>query len=252
MNDIQHIPNWEKWVDRWDRMQENYLVSRSERFEIIADLISATQDKVHNIIDLGCGTGSLTMLLLDRFQDAQIYGVDLDPTLLPLARARSFRFAKRAQFLQVDLRCKTWLESVPLSVDAVVSSTALHWLSKPQIETLYSQISSVLKLGGIFLNADHAASESASIQTLWRSNQKSVLQAKATEYAEDWHSFWDAYLDMFELEAKKIRESALGEWEGIESGLPLAWHFDQLRKSGFSYVDCFWRNYCDAIYGGIK
>jgi hypothetical protein len=35
-------------------------------------------------------------------------------------------------------------------------------------------------------------------------------------------------------------------------GLPLAWHFDRLRESGFAQVDCLWRCDGDAIYGGIK
>jgi hypothetical protein len=55
------------------------------------------------------------------------------------------------------------------------------------------------------------------------------------------------------MDAQRIDERLLGDWEGgIEDGLPLAWHLDALRASGFRSVDCFWRCDCDAIYGGIK
>jgi hypothetical protein len=44
----------------------------------------------------------------------------------------------------------------------------------------------------------------------------------------------------------------MGPWVGSEQGLPLKWHFEQLKTAGFEAVDCFWRLDCDAIYGGIR
>ena len=244
--------NWQMWVERWDRMQEGYLVARSERFEVIARLIADTESPVRAIIDLGCGTGSLTVSLLERFLDAQVYALDLDPTLLPLAKARSASYSDRVHFLQADLRTEAWLKLVPQSIDAVVSVTALHWLSQSQIEVLYSQIAKVLKPGGIFLNADHVGSDSPLIQSSWEKHREECRKSSAREGAEDWNAFWKAYLDALGPEAGQQREAALGKWEGIEEGLPLTWHLAQLRRYGLSHVDCFWRNDCDAIYGGLK
>lgn len=62
---------------------------------------------------------------------------------------------------------------------------------------------------------------------------------KASEDAEDWDSFWKACLNAVGPEAQRLQETALGKWEGIEAGLPLAWHFDQLRECGFFRVDYF-------------
>jgi len=103
MNTAMCDPNWQTWVSRWDRMQERYLVARSEHFDIIARLIADTQTPVRNIVDLGCGTGTLTVSLLEKFPLVHTYGLDLDPTLLPLAHARSSIFADRTHFLQADL-----------------------------------------------------------------------------------------------------------------------------------------------------
>ncbi len=47
--------NWQSWVERWDRMQEGYLVKRTERFETIVRLIRETQNFVSTPLDLGCG-----------------------------------------------------------------------------------------------------------------------------------------------------------------------------------------------------
>ena len=243
--------DWQAWVERWDRMQEKHLFARAERFDLMGRLIADTQPTVHRILDLGCGPGTLTLAFLIRFPTAHVYGVDLDPTLLPLARARTARYADRAHFLQVDLRTATWLRDVPAPVDAVVSATALHWLNRQYIETLYAQMATVIRPGGIFLNADHAGSDSPAIQACWERHRAAVRQEQPREDAEDWEGFWRAYLTALGPDARQTREAALGGRDGIEAGLPLAWHLDQLRLHGFSHVDCFWRADCDAIYGGL-
>ncbi|MHC4639951.1 MAG: hypothetical protein ACYTBV_21050 [Planctomycetota bacterium] len=49
MNDVRQIGcpegfDWQIWVDRWDNMQQRYLVKRTERFEVMTRLIRETQD----------------------------------------------------------------------------------------------------------------------------------------------------------------------------------------------------------------
>ncbi|MHC4499684.1 MAG: SAM-dependent methyltransferase, partial [Planctomycetota bacterium] len=66
MNDVRQIRypegfDWQIWVDRWDNMQQRYLVKRTERFEVMTRLIRETQDSIVRIVDLGCGTGSLML-----------------------------------------------------------------------------------------------------------------------------------------------------------------------------------------------
>ena len=59
--------DWQVWITRWDKMQERYIVKRTERFEIITQLIHETQNPVTRIVDLGCGTGSLMLEMLKAF-----------------------------------------------------------------------------------------------------------------------------------------------------------------------------------------
>jgi hypothetical protein len=109
-----------------------------------------------------------------------------------------------------------------------------------------------LKPGGIFLNADHVGSTSALIQESWTRHRNAAQKAERTGRADSWDEFWSAYFQVLGPQAKKTRERALGKWRGIEPGLPLTWQFDELRRCGFSSVDCFWRHACDAIYGGLR
>jgi len=248
MNPAQHI-NWQNWVERYDRMQQRYLVKRSERFDIIAGLIKSVCPNPKLIVDLGCGTGSLTIRLLEEFESAKVYAVDLDPAILLLAEHRLKHFKDRVQIVQADITKMDWGQCI--SADAVVSATALHWLKPEDLEAVYFRIHEILHNGGIFLNADHAGSSHNLIQRHWESNREQMLQ-KQTQSADNWDGFWRQFLSELGDDARTGRQEALGQWQGTEEGMPLQWHLKKLQQCGFEYIDCFWRCDCDTIYGAIK
>lgn len=244
--------DWPIWIDRWERMQERYLAARAERFAIIARLIRATQGQAPLVLDLGCGTGSVMAALLSAIPGASAVGVDLDPTLLALAEKRLAPFGARAQVVRADVRQGGWVGVHSAGkIHAIVSATALHWLSPDRLSFLYAQAAELLRPGGIFLNADHVASEHPGVQQAWVQHRSDVLSAQANPAADDWNGFWRDYLAVLGEEVRKERERYLGAWEGVEDGQPLAWHVHHLRQAGFTAVDCFWRADCDAIYGGF-
>ena len=250
--DIQfptHI-DWRTWLGRWDRMQDRYIPARKERFSVITQLIADTQKKVSRVLDVGCGAGSLMLPILRAFPDAQVWGVDFDATLLALAEKRLAGFDGRAKLIKTDLRKQNWLKSVPASFDAIVSATALHWFSRSQLARLYKQFGRILRSGGIFLNADHACSTSGGVQKRWQMH-RDLLVSRRRINTDDWDGFWKAYGRALKINVKNYRRKLMGPWVGSEQGLPLEWHFEQLKAVGFESVDCFWRLDCDAIYGGI-
>ena len=250
-----HLPHrfdWRHWVDRYDRMQKRYLVHRDERFAAIVRIVRETQSAVGHVLDLGCGAGSLTQLVLEAFPKAQVCGVDLDPTILALARERLAGFGDRVRLIQADLRGDGWLDCVRAPVDAAISATALHWLSADQLDALYRQLSLVVRSGGVFLNADHVASEAQAVQAAWETERAQLRAQEGNAGSDSWDEFWAAYGEALRQDVRRIRESEVGRWEGVEAGLPLTWHLDRLRAHGFAAVDCFWRCASDAIYGGLR
>jgi SAM-dependent methyltransferase len=245
--------DWPYWVDRWERMQERYLVKRAERFATMIRILRETQEPISRILDLGCGPGSLLLLLLESLPQAEVYGIDFDPTMLLLARERLARFGRRVHLVLTDLRDASWCAALPAPMDAVVSATALHWLVPGQLTALYCQLVRLLRPGGIFLNADHVGSDYPPIQKAWERHRAHLRAQGGDAAADDWDGYWDAYAIALGLDIREIHQRVIGGWEGgVEDGLPLTWHFDELRESGFRSVDCFWRCDCDAIYGGIR
>jgi ubiquinone/menaquinone biosynthesis C-methylase UbiE len=248
MNQAQRNINWQDWIERYDKMQEKYLVKRSERFDIITRLIKTVCPNPKLIVELGCGTGSLTIRLLEEFDSAKVYAFDSDPSILLLAKKRLERFKDRVQIVQADITKMDWDEYN--GADAAVSTTALHWLKIENLEAVYRQVYKSLHTGGIFLNADHSASLNNLIQKSWELNSEQMLEQ--SQSADDWGGFWQQYLSELGDEVKIERQKAIGQWEGCEEGMPLKWHFEKLQQCGFKYVDCFWRCNNDAIYGAIK
>lgn len=244
--------NWRSWIERWDKMQDYYIARRAERFDLMVRLIADTQETVSRVLDIGCGTGSLMLPILERFPESEVYGIDFDETLLLLAEKRLAEFNGRAHLIQADLRDQSWTKLVPAPIDAAVSATALHWLSREQLARFYDQLAKILRPGGIFLNADHVGNKSLSIQKGWEKHREQVRQQEADGSEDDWESFWDAYGRVLKIDIKEYRGKLTEPWEGSEEGLPLEWHFEKLTESGFKAVDCFWRYDCDAIYGGIR
>jgi trans-aconitate methyltransferase len=239
------------WVSRWDSMQEFYNPDRKARFETLVHVVKANTPNPLAILDLGCGTGSVMQEFSDAFPAAELMGIDFDFTLLSLAKERLAKDSSRVSFIQADLRKTDWAEGVSGRFDGVLSATALHWLSDGELATLYCRIYSILKPGGIFLNADHVACPNVFVQQHWQ-EQKRLMTPKTENQKEPWVAFWEDYFRELGDDSKVKRNAIQGDWHGIEEGLPLEWHFAALKKAGFASADCFYRFFGDAIYGGIK
>ena len=120
--------DWRAWQESWDRQQEWYMPDREERFRVMLDMVEALVGTSPRVLDLACGTGSITARLFDRFPDATSTGVDLDPALLAIAEG-TFEGDERVSFVTADLKDPEWSAKLPYdSYDAVLTATALHWL----------------------------------------------------------------------------------------------------------------------------
>jgi ubiquinone/menaquinone biosynthesis C-methylase UbiE len=98
-------------------------------------------------LDIGCGTGSLLVLLKQSRRDAEVVGMDPDPGALALAR----RKAERAGLaIQLDQGFADALPYPDASFDRVFSSLMYHHLSKADKPRMLHEVRRVLKPGGLF------------------------------------------------------------------------------------------------------
>lgn len=74
------------------------------------------------VLDLGCGTGSVLSILADIYPSARYVGLDLSFGVLSEAQRRYPGFG--IEWVQGDFKCMP--DSIPVS-DLVISNMALHW-----------------------------------------------------------------------------------------------------------------------------
>jgi SAM-dependent methyltransferase len=258
MNDLTELKppddlDWHIWLNRHDRMQKRYFMMRDVRFELISRLISETQKHPIRVLDLGCGAGGLMYSILEALPQAEVMGIDFDPTFLWLSGARLKRFGKRCRLIMADFLDTSWPNTVGGALAAVVSAQTFHMLDSSQLAPLYRRIAQVLRPGGIFLSADHARSDSAAIQKAWEHMRAEVGVQEAEQDSDDWDSFWKGYSEALGVDVSKIHERLYGgRKRGKKERLPLVWHLSRMLENGFDSVDCFWRSEYDVVYGGQR
>ncbi|MGH7674148.1 MAG: class I SAM-dependent methyltransferase [Gemmatimonadales bacterium] len=98
------------------------------------------------IVDLGCGPGAVTKLILERLDDKkQARVIGIDPSASAIEKARAAISSRAAEFIQGSAE---WLSRLVPSADAVVFLNAIHLvLDKARVVT---EVRKALKPGGVF------------------------------------------------------------------------------------------------------
>jgi len=117
------------------------------------------------ILDIGCGTGSLLVLIKRLYPESAVLGLDPDPKAL--ARAR--RKAEKA-FVSIHLD-RGFSHNLPYgdaSIDRVLSSYMLHHLTADEKKQTLEEVRRVLRPGGLFCLLDFAGPECGDFSLLAR------------------------------------------------------------------------------------
>ena len=248
-NELQH---------EWDAQQLTYMPDREERFTAMLDAVEAVVGKAPRILDLAGGTGSITLRALQRLPDATSVVLDIDAALLAIA-AGTFRGDDRVQVVSADLASAAWTAAVgDAEFDAILTSTALHWLPAERVAEVYAEAGSLLASPGIFANADHMADDGlpvlSELLASYRDTQR--LQMLASSAATDWDGWWDRLRGEPELAAavaeRDARFAARGGSAHTESAMPASWHVATLRAAGYAETGLVWRGFTDAVVVGTR
>lgn len=193
------------------------------------------------ILDVGCGDGILGRFLLDMFPRAHATFVDFSDPMLDAVR-KCLAGTSRATVVKADFSDPQWRSVLPAAhaFDIVVSGFAIHHLRDDRKKALYAEIYDLLAPGGLFLNVDHVPSSSRAgeqlfdeffIDNLYEFHTSSHPVKTREEIADTYYNRLDK------------RENILA---------PVMEQCSWLREIGFQDVDCFFKVFELALFGGRK
>ncbi|MER5770070.1 class I SAM-dependent methyltransferase [Streptomyces sp. NPDC001985] len=249
-----------KWLERWDEQQERYSPDRDERFRVIVDVtrwsLEGTSPERPRIVDLGCGTGSLTTRLARALPHADVVGVDGDPMMLGLAEEAVS--GTGARVVLDDLNSPGWAERAAPGAPwhAAVSSTALHWLTSETLAEVYRVLAGRLAPGGVFVDANNRAPEgSETARTLARHIRDARAGRAGKADREDWASWWKAFLaapELAELAEARARTAVGRHAFAPPLDLTTPQQTEMLLAAGFSTVTTVWQCGDDSVLVAVR
>jgi len=193
------------------------------------------------ILDLGCGDGVLGRLLLETFPNANAVFADFSEPMLDAARAKLGN-DPRTRVAKVDFSSPGWLEELVSDApfDIVVSGFAIHHRPDDEKKRIYSEVFEILSPGGIFLNLEHVSSLSPAGEQLF--------DEFFVDHLHRFHRAADP-----QKSRQEISETYYKRPDKNENILaPLEIQCQWLRGIGFQDVDCFFKVFELALFGGRK
>ena len=108
-------------------------------------LIDAVRVKPRRIIDLGCGTGSATLMLKQAFPEAEVVGLELSPYMLVVAGMKAQKAGLNIQWLHSSAESVAFGDA---SFDLVAASFLFHETPPAVSRAILRESFRLLKVGG--------------------------------------------------------------------------------------------------------
>jgi tRNA (cmo5U34)-methyltransferase len=213
----------------------------AEEINILLRLVDQAVPEVKRLLDIGCGDGILGRAVMAKHKDAKGVFVDFSPHMLETAQEKAE--PSRSTFVVGDLHDPAWHQGVGEPFDLVVSGLAIHHLPDDEKQRVYREIFELLKPGGLFLHLERVSFNSA-----WSKAAYDEL-------------FVDSLYAYFQRRGGegcgKSREAVADEWrnrsdKAHDLPAPVDLQCRWLEAIGFVEVDCFFKVFQLALFGGRK
>ncbi|MEH1904133.1 MAG: class I SAM-dependent methyltransferase [Nostoc sp.] len=208
--------------------------------EILEVIIRCVPSTSRRILELGCGTGELSIKILNRFSDAQVIALDYSPRMLQFAQDKITAAGYQQRWTSIQADFGDWANNpekldIGSEFDACVSSLAIHHLQDEMKLKLFERIAASLTQDGCFWNADPTLPESPALAEVYKAAR------------EEWAVKQE--ISLIEIGAKRGASSTQG-YSSQDQLASLDAHLQMLSKAGFKTVAVPWKYYGLAVFGG--
>ncbi|WP_414752574.1 class I SAM-dependent methyltransferase [Anabaena sp. CCY 9910] len=209
----------------------------NEMLEVISRCLPLTSRR---ILDLGCGTGELSLKILQRCLDAQVIALDYSPRMLEFAQNKIVASGYKERWTGLQADFGDWaINPETLNIgnefDACVSSLAIHHLYDDMKLRLFQRIAASLTPNGCFWNADPTLPESPTLAEIYQAAREEWVSEQGSNFTEV---------------RAKVGDSSPQGYSNPDQLATLDTHLQMLTKSGFKTVAVPWKYYGLAVFGG--
>ena len=221
----QIIGHFEKQVHEYECLMERLVPRYKKQHEIIYDLLPQDTERKIRVLDLGCGNGALSKLVLKKLPNAHVVGFDLTPKMLEAYVKNLSEYRGKYELMQGDYR----FDPIGSNYDIVLAGLTLQHLTWGQRKNFYRLIYTILNPKGSFISNDIIIDEDWDIRNKQYDNWMKFIKSNGED-----PQYW------FEKHMHKDYPVTLED------------HTKWLKDAGFSKVECHWRYYNFAITSAIK
>ena len=223
---------FDKDVERFSNLETGQLstIDAKISLELITEASRRIVPHAENLLDIGCGAGNYTLMMLSKLQNLSCTLVDLSKPMLDRAYERvSVETNGKVDVIQGDIREVKLQEN---HFDIILAGAVLHHLRDDNDwDTTFAKLFGLLKSGGCLMIPD--------------------LISQETELLSDY--IWGRYSDYLEsIGGKEYRSRVLAYVEKEDSPRSMNYQLELMKKVGFKRVEILHKNMCFGAFGGIK
>lgn len=229
MDRMEKIKNhFEEEAEQYDGIIKNLIPYYDQMVEAIVKTLPYEYSADIEVIDLGCGTGTVARSVKNTFSHAKLTCLDMSENMLKIAGGK-LSDAQDTTYINSDF----YQFDFHNQYDAVVSSLALHHLETSEDKKgFYKKIYKGLKAGGVFVNADVVLASTDRLQQRYMDQWKTFMLGNVTKY--------------------EVENNWMPKYYEEDRPAPMPEHFKMLEACGFSIVDVVWKYYNFAVYMAVK
>jgi tRNA (cmo5U34)-methyltransferase len=213
-----------------------------DQLDVMLRLIAATEVPVQRFLDLGCGSGLLTIAMLAEHPQAQATLVDYSEPMMDAARDLLEADVSVPRFILADLAGPDWQTDIASDApfDAVVSGFAIHHLTHERKRELFREIFRLLRPGAMFVNIEHVASPTRWAEALFETAMIDSL------------SSFQSNAGLGKSRDQIAREFQAREDKAANILAPVDEQCHWLVDAGFDDVDCYFKYFELSVIAGRR
>jgi len=238
-----------EFVDLWRSDNAMETIRALWRRRLVEFLPYEPQRAIH-VLDLGAGTGALTMEILNRYPNATVITADYSEEMLRHAREQLAKYGGKVNFVQANLRKEGWANQLEGGFDAVVSSFVTHTMPN-QAEALYRELYELVGAGGCFYSCDIYAVPGVRVGQLYHRINLEDIQRRIKDRTGVEKSLSEVE-QMRQQRDEKYRTHISDKQEESIMHPTVLDHLHWLSEVGFSEVDCLIKYRNSALLGAFR